>query len=467
MKYLVFIASIAIFMLVSSCTNENEVLNSNDIDQKKSFSRSIVKIDGEEIPYLTFDDFDDISVGDTICNFHEIEVDESIRPANMRSSSGNSDNSALNELVDFPLNIIVRESNSSARYLTNQGLNAELCLANYDANNNVKQTFYLKPRMNQFSIETPVHRFLTSFQRFPVSVGYDTNNPGVTVVFVSDGTGGLPGAPIGATWDIYPSQRVLGENGAYIFSVGYGLLYMQSEGTKIRMGNNYVMKGTQEFEIRPIDEFEMVSLELITDGSSCAVRKPDFVDNWDYNNNTDADQDMSTNFTRKAVRTSSFSREHSVSFNISTSLKVGGAVLVGGSISLTASNANKWTYGQTEQSEDTRTYNFPIRIPKRTRVQTTLYVAQYELNLTYRAVLRGKTTGKYFTEIGKWEGVDCTTIKVDAQATDVHGNTETQSFSGVPTSRVIFSQLTSSQTLIKDKILQKELILQKDKILLP
>jgi hypothetical protein len=76
-----------------------------------------------------------------------------MRSANLRSSSADND-----QLVDFPLNIIVRESNSSVRYLTNQGVNAELCFANYDANNNVKHTFYLmksNPLTNQFCVETP------------------------------------------------------------------------------------------------------------------------------------------------------------------------------------------------------------------------------------------------------------------------------------------------------------------------
>jgi len=60
---------------------------------------------------------------------------------------------------------------------------------------------------------------------------------------------------------------------------------------------NYTSQGTQEFVIRPLDDFDMISLELIVDNSSYAVRKPDFVVNLDYNNNTDADQNMSTNFT--------------------------------------------------------------------------------------------------------------------------------------------------------------------------
>jgi len=60
------------------------------------------------------------------------------------------------------------------------------------------------------------------------------------------------------------------------------------------------------------------------------------------------------------------------------------------------------------------------------------------MNLKYKAILRGKTTGKLFTEIGDWKGVDCTDITVDVQSTDAYGSTQTQTFYGVPTSRVVF-----------------------------
>jgi len=377
-----------------------------------------------------------------------------MKPLKLRSSNDNSD---LYELVDFPINIIVRESNSSARYLTHQGLNKEIVLKNYDANNNVYHTFYLKrvPLTGELYIEVPVppqsffqtianSAFNLPAERKLVSAGVYTNNPNVTVLYVKDGT-----SSIGSCWDIYPSQRNIGGNGAYIFYnsdlFGGGAnffdvynLCLQSENANLRFGK-YSMQGTQEFEIRPIEEFDMASLELFVDNSSFAVKKPDFYQSVDYNNNTDADQDLTVTYSKKATYTSSFTRKNSISLSISTTLKVGAPVFLNGQITASASSTNEWTYGQTEQKEDTRTYNFPIRINKRTRVVATIYVAQYEMNLKYKAVFRGKTTGKYFTEIGDWKGVDCADIKVDVQATNVFGNTQTLTFNGVPTSRVIFS----------------------------
>jgi len=440
MKKIVFIASIAIFMLVS-CTNENDVLNNNTIDQKKSFAHSIVKIDGKEIPYLTFSDPDSIGIGDTICNFTAMEVDESMH-SSLRSDIAANDKSILDDLVDFPLNIIVRESNSSARYLTNQGLNNEIHLENYDANNNVKHTFYLQsiPFSSGLYFETPVRvlPLISYFQRRPVLFGYNNSNPNVNIIFVGDNSSGTTG---GILWDFSQSQRVVADDGAYIISIFNplnigGKLCMQAEGTNIRFGT-YASKGTQEFVIRPLDDFNMISLELFVDNSSFVVRQPDFVDVLNYYNPSDLVQEMSTSFSRKASYTSSFSRENSVSLSVASTLKVGGALFVGGSISTTTATSFKWTYGKSESYEDTRTYNFPIKIAPKTKAKVTLSIAQYEMNLKYRAQFQGKTTGKIFTEIGNWKGIDCTEINVDLQVTNADGSAQYYTFHGVPTSTVV------------------------------
>jgi len=362
-------------------------------------------------------------------------------------------------LVDFPLNIIVRESNSTARYLTNQGLNNEIHLENYDANNNVKHTFYLKsdPFSSGLSLETPVRvsPLISNFQRKPVQFGYNNSNPNVNIIFVGDA---LPG--FSATlWDFSQSQRVVADNGAYIISINSlnigGKLCMQAEGTNIRFGT-YATKGTQEFIIRPLDDFDMISLQLFTDNSSFVVRRPDFVDILNYNNPSDLVQEISTSFSRKASLTSSFSRKNSVSLSIASTLHVGGAFFIGGNISTTESTAIEWTYGKTESVEDTRTYNFPIKIAPKTKVQVTLSVTQYEMNLKYRAQFQGKTTGKIFTEIGDWKGIDCTEINVDIQVTNANGTIQNYIFHGVPTSTVVVG-VNSAPLLTAPKPIGKEL----------
>lgn len=50
-----------------------------------------------------------------------------------------------------------------------------------------------------------------------------------------------------------------------------------------------------------------------------------------------------------------------------------------------------------------------------------MYIDQYEMNLKYKAVFRHKSSGKYYTEIGAWQGVDCTDINVDVQRYDATG----------------------------------------------
>lgn len=411
------IAFIALFVF-TYCTNENEVLNGIGIEKEESQLLS----NEEEVSTVT--NLNSINIGDTIFNFSGENGKEII----MRSSNSYDE---LSELVDFPLNIVVRELNSSARYLTHQGLFKEIILKNYDGGRN--QIFYLKNAYScplEVDVLTLIHplSLKAEFVRKPV-IKAKLNNPNTETLNVVE-------SGFVSTWNILPSQRNLGGNGAYIFYSGENLfpkLCMQAEGTNIRFGQ-YMERGTQEFEIRPKDNFDMVSLELFVDNSSFMVRKPDFYVTWDYNNNTNLDQTMSTNFSKRAVRTSTFSRRHSLSLSIASTLKVGGAFFVNGQISTTASTTNEWTYGQTEQIEDSRTYNFPITIPKKTRLQAVLYVAQYEMNIKYKAIFKGQTTGKFFTEIGDWKGVDCTDIRIDVQTTDSNGIIKNYTFYGIPSS---------------------------------
>jgi len=430
MKKISIIASMAI-LVFASCANEKELFSDNNIDKNDNIAEKKgipILLDGKVISYFTISNRDSINGGVGVSDSLGINS----TPVIMRSSNL-ADESDLSQFIDFPVNIVLRESNSSAKYLTHQGLNQEIVLKNYDANNSVYQTFFIEGGFlgNPFSLEVLVPKivlFQIGTERKYVNAGMN-NGSNIYTSYVRDIN--VP------CWSISPSQRIINNGGAYIFSTPVigNYLCMQAENTNVRFGE-YLEKGTQEWEIRPKDEFDMVSLQLIADNSSTVVKKPDFYVTWTYNNNTDVDQNMSTNFSRKATRTSSFTRRNSISLSISATLTVGAPVFLNGQISTTASSTNEWTYGQTEQVEDTRAYNFPILIPKRTKVVTTLYVAQYEMNLKYQAVFRGKSTGKYFTETGDWKGVDCTDINVDVQFTDAVGNTENLAFKGVPTSQV-------------------------------
>jgi len=439
MKKFNFIASIAVLMF-ASCTDKNEIFNNvgddNNIVQTRT---SPIVLDG----YLTLSNPDSIQVGDPICDFLKIDDYENMRPALRSSIAGNSDN-GLDGILDFPINIIVRESNSSARYLTHQGLNKELILKDYDANNTVYSTFYLQGSIftgYYLQAAVPTVTFVSPLkitnERKPIDACIRASIPNIKTLYVVDHNTNV----IGTTWDICPSQRNLGDNsGAYIFNDGGWPTCLQSENTNLRFGE-YMMRGTQEFIIHPIEDFDMVSLKFIADNSSLAVRMPDFIDNWDYNNNTDADQNMSTNFTKKATNSTSFTRKNSISLTIGTILKVGIPLIASGQITTNTSSSFEWTYGQSGQTEDTRTYNFPIMINKRTRVFATIYVFLYKMDLKYEAVFKGQTTGKYFTEIGDWQGVNCVDIKVNVQQIDTYGNTQTLTFDGVPTERVVFPNI--------------------------
>jgi len=403
MKRFNFIASIALLMF-ASCADKNEVFNDGDNDNNIVQTRtSPIVLDG----YLTISNPDSIQIGDPICDFIQIDGYENMNPA-FRSSTADGSDNGLDEILDFPINIIVRESNSSARYLTHQGLNNEVILKDYDGTNTAYNTFYLQ----RVPLSTPGYYLqaavptITSILplkitnvRYPIDACIRASSPNIKTLYVVDHNTNVIGTP----WDICPSQRNLGDNsGAYIF-YDYWPTCLQAENTNLRFGN-YMMKGTQEFEIHPVEDFDMVSLELYTDNSSFAVKNPDFYTSVDYNNNTDADYSMTVNYSKKAMNTSTFTRRTNISLSISATLSVRVPIFVDGKISTSSTTTEEWTYGQTEQREDTRTYDFPIKINPRKRIIATIYVDQFEMNLKYKAVYRGKITGKYFTEIGDWDG---------------------------------------------------------------
>ena len=449
MKKCNFIAFAAILMF-ASCAQEFELLENKNVEQDELTPSGVI-VDGKLVPYLTFTDWDLLNVGDTI-HISEIEFDDSQMPMQTRNASTTND--ALFQLVDFPINIVVRESNTGARFLTHQGLHNQIVLRNHDANNSVFQIFYLKNYRNcehRLRIETVVPsiglvsgRPQARLERMLVSGGVLNNTTFILTVFSLSNNAVVSGF----RWWILPSQRDFGDsNGAYVFFNAdlpdiclieglRGAMCLQAENTNIRFGS-YAGRGNQEFEIRPIEEFDMISLEIFTDNTSSVVRIPDFVEVWTYNNNTDVDLNMTTSFSRRVAHTSNFTRSHGVSLSIGTTVSVRAPLLVNGQVSTTANTDMRWTYGRTEQVEDTRTYSFPLTIRSRTKVTATISIARYEMNLRYRAVFRGRTTGRIFTEVGDWQGVDFTQGRVDAQVTDAFGNTETVTFDGIPTTRVV------------------------------
>jgi hypothetical protein len=317
--------------------------------------------------------------------------------------------STFADLLDVPVNIIVKENNVGKTYLT--------CPANFFVqryyngsqiyppffsarNNDSTQVFYLTlTPSNELYIQNrsvtgakPTLGVRPSISGRPPTVSYG---------------GGLNKI----LWKIYSGGTL--HEGAYIIE--------NTEYNKVLGGvahnadvffDQYLNLGRQEFEIRPIDDFELINIQYINDASATITQQPDFVTQWFYSNNTSIQQSMSTSFSGRASYTSSFSRTTGGSISITTGLTVGIPSTVSGSINTNITMNHSAQYGKSETKEDAQTYNFPINVAPRTSVTATATVSRYLINLKYKATLRGINTGKLIQINGIWEGISCTDVKV-------------------------------------------------------
>jgi hypothetical protein len=388
----------------------------------------LIKENGQYI--VTTDTHKSIDYGEIT----EISPSTIEKPAQLRSSSDYNLNSELYDLVDFPVNIIVKENPEGTTYLTSQGLNKTLIFKTKE-NNNSNQKFYLSriPLTGQLAIWTKVNDV-----KKLVSAGVYTNAPDTKVLYVKDGT-----SPIGATWDFIKGQMseesFILENSDVLESgnSGYWMdvynCVIGANGKEVYFGK-YLNRRTQEFAIQPVDNFTLKNIEYIIDGTETLEQIPDFAVTWYYINNTSVKQSMTTNISEKASRTSTFSNTSSVSMNVSTEIKCGVPFIASGKINTSIGASTSFTYGKSESQEDSRSYNFPIEIAPQTSINASLIVSRFNLNVKYIATFIGASTNKEIKIEGRWSGVDCTDIKVVLEETNIANHSVKKvTLNGVPT----------------------------------
>jgi hypothetical protein len=303
------------------------------------------------------------------------------KPVQLRSSSDYYVNSELYDLIDFPINIIVKENPEGVTYLTSQGLDKTLIFKTKE-NNNSNQKFYLSrmPLTGQLLIWTKVNDV-----KKLVSAGVYTNAPNTKVLYVKDGT-----SSIGSTWDFIRGQMseesfilenpdvIESGNSGNWWDVYYGVI--GANGKEVYFGK-YMNQKKQEFAIQPVDNFTLKSIEYIIDGTEILEQIPDFAVTWHIVNNSSLKQTTSTNISEKASRTSSFSNSSSITVNLSTEFKVNVPFLASGKINTSVGSTTSFTYGKTESQEDSRSYNFPIEIAPQTRMDVSLTVSRFNMNV--------------------------------------------------------------------------------------
>lgn len=343
---------------------------------------------------------------------------------NSKKNSIEDNSSSFIELKDYPINIISKENINGDFYLTTKGEKKELAFEK--SNDSDNQKFYLdfvESGGGNISILTYING-----EKYVLVAGHRKNDPNFKVIFPTKVTPGMTFVK-GYFWKflsgstVHPESYILRNTGIRYSENGftdYGVLGNDNF-SKVFI-NKYLNQGKQEFEIRPVDDFEIVSVQFDDTNTANVIQQPDFVTKWFYSNNTSVQQSMSTAFSQRASVTSNWSKTTGGSINVNTTVKTGIPFIAEGKVSTTLSTNYSATYGKNETMEDTQTYNFPIVVAPRTSITATAIVGRSLINLKYTAKLKGKKTGKLITLNGTWSGVSCNNIKVTLEQRDLNNN---------------------------------------------
>lgn len=362
------------------------------------------------------------------------------QPRELPAETRNSGGEGIDELygiLDMPVKLIIKQNPRGKRYVTYKGVGKECKLEN--ASGEKDQEFFLKKHYlggNGFSF-VPV-RSPDLFHL--LACGYWESNPDIPILlymcdyprinlFNHNQTHKL-----NSRWNIY---RGSSDNTSYVLESYYENLALGVDNSgNIRFSKYVPGKRTQEFEIRPCDDFEVVEMTLSKSGTSSITDIPDFVISESYSNNTSVQQTMTTKITKRAQKTSSFNRKTSLSTQISTTVKVGIKWLAEGEIGFSMGANAEWSYGGQETIADDREYNFPLVIAPRTQINVSIMVRRKKANVDYKAQLRGVNTGILIWEEGTWENIDCTDIVVTLDEYDTttgRRTGRTRTINGIPT----------------------------------
>lgn len=160
--------------------------------------------------------------------------------------------------------------------------------------------------------------------------------------------------------------------------------------------------GRQQWLLVP-EDLELIKLEMDQTRTG-SIATPGYIDHVTLFNPGDTTQSMTAHFTKRAQETSNFQQEYGIGikYGEETKVKVGVAEE---SISFEVSMSAKWTYGKSQTEEDSRTYDFPIVVPPKTKMVATVMVATTKADVPYVATGRSATTGQEVKIRGTWKGV--------------------------------------------------------------
>lgn len=306
-------------------------------------------------------------------------------------------------LRDLPINIVVKENiQGGGRYLTTQGKGGEVVFSG--RKDDRSQQFYIKALPLTSGIPYMIYSMSTET---PMSVGYYKSAPDTPVLYMMDGTG----SSWGASWDFYSGNidgaLVIKNNDIMEGGPNYWDMYNVVIGAAQNnvFLDKYNKLATQQFDLVPLEEFDVTAIEFINDATASFTQTPGKVLKDSYVNNSDIAQSYSLTISEEVTETSSFTHKGSISVSVSVGFKVKAPCIAEGTISTTGTTSYEVTYGETTTNRRTISRSYPVNIPARNRAQLTIALSDDTIDMNYVATCVGRDSGRIIQQYGTWQGV--------------------------------------------------------------
>lgn len=354
------------------------------------------------------------------CNSEIFDTDNELE---LKTKSSSTVHSPLVQLNDIPCNLLLQGS-GEFNFLSAREHNWELRLHNID-DGSLRQRWYLRainPNNPDLGYNIILQGGSDRSNNRPISIADEyflflqENNSHIPVTFYIDN---IPNT------NYYYISRTSSYVKKYLCSTYYNSRYLE-----LAQKNNTGER--DKWEVKPVEEYKFVSISYKVELNDGVDILPSYTDAVTVNNQTDTQQSMNANFSRKASESSSFSRTEGLSLQNSVTMHVG-IPLFNAQGSITSTTSKSWQFGESETKEDSRSYNFSLTVPAHRKYEARMSIALYNASATYYATYRGVSSGKQITLRGKWYGIQAG--KIDYDIVDENGSL-LKSFSGVPLSLI-------------------------------
>lgn len=171
------------------------------------------------------------------------------------------------------------------------------------------------------------------------------------------------------------------------------------------------------------DDYEFENIQYVkATGDYVGLQAP-MLRQYEYYNTGKAEPGEATFQINETVEyTSTFTESQTVSISnkVSVSSSIGTPTAVSGDISAETTTTYGWgfTTSKTERKSISITDTYKYIVPANKDIQMNVYIASYDMTVTYVMTVRRKHDGKLFKVKGKWSGVQGTNIKYEAR--DLH-----------------------------------------------